>query len=133
MHLSLPSFLLLLTPVIATAQSSATIQDALRPRNWDIRLLKKGCNPDSANFDLSLFHAQGLNEQTCDDLSTARLNFSAVDTVSWKSPGTTSYDLCMYADGGCSANVGEIRGGWGVCVPFSGWRGWKVVGKDEEC
>lgn len=103
---------------------------------WDLRLLKPGCQPSGSNFDISVYHAQGVSERSCVDLTTVRgLNLSIVDTFSWKSPSEPQFDLCMYAGGDCDSGelVGEIRDGWGVCVKYEGWKGWRAVSKGEEC
>ncbi|KAE8372627.1 hypothetical protein BDV26DRAFT_273797 [Aspergillus bertholletiae] len=133
MHLLLPTLTLLAT--LGTL-GTATTADTLRPKNWDLRLLKPGCQPSGSNFDISVYHAQGVSDRPCMDLTTVRgLNLSLVDTVSWKSPSDPQFDLCMYARGDCAADglVGEIRDGWGVCVGYAKWKGWKAVEKGAEC
>ncbi|OGM47886.1 hypothetical protein ABOM_003251 [Aspergillus bombycis] len=124
--MQLPTLTLLTT--LATL-GTATTADTLRPRNWDLRLLKPGCETSGSNFAISVYHAQGVSERSCVDLTAVRgLNLSIVDTVSWKSPSEPQFDLCMYGSGDCDAGelVGEIRNGWGVCVKYEGWRGWRL-------
>ncbi|KAB8070753.1 hypothetical protein BDV29DRAFT_160142 [Aspergillus leporis] len=121
---------------IATAQDTASTQDTLKPRSWDLRLLRPGCVSDGANFDISVYHSSGVSERSCVDLTAVTgLNLSVIDTVSWKSPSEPSFDLCMYRNGDCDAEglVGAIRSGWGVCVSYEKWKGWRAVAKGEEC
>ncbi|PYH93424.1 hypothetical protein BO71DRAFT_327666, partial [Aspergillus ellipticus CBS 707.79] len=100
---------------------------------WDLRLFKPGCDPNTTSLDLSLFHAQGVAGTSCSVLDDG-LNSSNVDTFSWKSPGATRLDVCMYEDG-CdgSGRVEVIRDGWEVCVKYAGWRGWAVVDAGGGC
>ncbi|KAF9889883.1 hypothetical protein FE257_006973 [Aspergillus nanangensis] len=94
----------------------------LQPQ-WDLHLLKRGCVSNSSNIDLSLYHDSGINSRACDALdNTPNLDLSAVDTISWKSPGTTRYDLCMFRDRSCQGNAMDvIRDGWEVCYRLL-WR-----------
>ncbi|PYI02340.1 hypothetical protein BO78DRAFT_432967 [Aspergillus sclerotiicarbonarius CBS 121057] len=138
MHLStLTIFLLPLSPGVFTASL-----DILRPKSWDLRLFLPGCNPNTTSFDLSVFHAQGVSATAagCNSFDAGSVNVSAVDSFSWKSPGVTRYDLCLYerctdGDGGNgTGRVRAVRDGWEVCVPYEGgWRGWGVVGADQDC
>ncbi|KAB8236976.1 hypothetical protein ETB97_004358 [Aspergillus alliaceus] len=128
--------LLSLPTALATAQDTASTLDTLKPRNWDLRLLKPGCKPNNSNIDISVYHSSGVSERACDDLTAVNsLNLSIVDTVSWKSPSEPSFDLCMYKTGDCDSEgfMGQIRGGWAVCVKYEGWKGWRAVPKGEEC
>ncbi|KAL4897543.1 hypothetical protein BDV59DRAFT_167953 [Aspergillus ambiguus] len=124
--------LLSLLPV-ATAALTHDVRDALKPRNWDLRLLKPGCTANSSNIDLSVYHASGIGARDC---TTVDVNGSLVDSVSWKSPSETSrYDLCMFTDSQCGAHAFDdvIRNGWQVCYVYSGWKGYKVVAAGESC
>ncbi|GAB1213837.1 hypothetical protein ATERTT37_002990 [Aspergillus terreus] len=105
-----------LLSLLALPLAAATLhyepRDALKPRNWDLRLLTPGCKTNESNIDLSVYHASGINARDCAALD---VNASLVDSVSWKSPVENArYDLCMFADGQCGADgfVGVIRDGW---------------------
>ena len=105
---------------------------------WDLRLFSPGCDPNTTSFELSLFHRQGVSG-TADGCQTldSSVNVSAVDTFSWKSPGATTYDLCLYdvcgSSGNGSGRVEVIRDGWEVCVKYWGWLGWGVVDHGGDC
>ncbi|GAA84304.1 hypothetical protein AKAW_02419 [Aspergillus luchuensis IFO 4308] len=105
---------------------------------WDLRLFSPGCDPNTTSFELSLFHRQGVSGTAdgCETLDSSVI-VSAVDTFSWKSPGATTYDLCLYDVCGSSGNgtgrVEVIRDGWEVCVKYWGWMGWGVVEHGGDC
>ncbi|KAE8355125.1 hypothetical protein BDV28DRAFT_146416 [Aspergillus coremiiformis] len=130
MKMHILSFSLVLALIATT-----TTADILKPRNWDLRLLQPGCQPNNSNIDLSVYHSSGVSARDCTDLtSLPDLNLSMVDTVSWKSPSEPGYDLCTYRTGDCDAEGAEaIRGGWKVCVKYTGWQGWKAVARGEDC
>ncbi|EAW09320.1 uncharacterized protein ACLA_035230 [Aspergillus clavatus NRRL 1] len=130
MHL-LTLFLLLLGTVAAI---QAPTRDALKPRNWDLRLLGPGCDPNDSNIDISLFHRSGFVGASCEAVDTGEFNTTSVKSISWKSPGEDRYDLCIYGNAGCRGAAADVlRSGWEVCYPFSGWKGWKVVAADVAC
>ncbi|EHA23529.1 hypothetical protein ASPNIDRAFT_37529 [Aspergillus niger ATCC 1015] len=109
----------------------------VEPIKWDLRLFTPGCDPNTTSFDLSIFHRQGVSgTDGCETLDDASVNVSAVDTFSWKSPGATTYDLCLYdvcGSGNGSGRVEVIRDGWEVCVKYWGWKGWGVVEHGGDC
>ncbi|RAL02803.1 uncharacterized protein BO80DRAFT_463058 [Aspergillus ibericus CBS 121593] len=132
MHLS--TFLLLLPLPFLPGVFSSSL-DTLRFKNWDLRLFTPGCNPNTTSLDLSVFHAQGVSgTDGCTPLDSS-VNVSSVDSFSWKSPGATRYDLCLYE--GCgedgTGRVEVVRDGWEVCVGYWGWRGWRAVEADGAC
>ncbi|GKZ54844.1 hypothetical protein AnigIFM49718_010967 [Aspergillus niger] len=120
---------------VPTAYTSSL--EILRFKNWDLRLFTPGCDPNTTSFDLSIFHRQGVSgTDGCETLDDASVNVSAVDTFSWKSPGATTYDLCLYdvcGSGNGSGRVEVIRDGWEVCVKYWGWKGWGVVEHGGDC
>ncbi|RAK86963.1 hypothetical protein BO79DRAFT_288792 [Aspergillus costaricaensis CBS 115574] len=121
---------------LPTAYTSSL--ETLRYKNWDLRLFSPGCDPNTTSFELSLFHRQGVSGTAdgCETLDSS-VNVSAVDTFSWKSPGATTYDLCLYdvcgSSGNGSGRVEVIRDGWEVCVKYWGWLGWGVVEHGGDC
>ena len=55
-------------------------------------------------------------------------------SLSWKSPGETVYDICMFDDETCSGEaVDRITNGWDICYPYSGWRAYTVVLAGRGC
>ncbi|GIJ87365.1 hypothetical protein Asppvi_006271 [Aspergillus pseudoviridinutans] len=129
-----PLLTVALTLMLSTTSSALQTRDILKPRNWDLRLLGPGCNPNASNIDISVFHRSGLYGTECEGLDTSVYNTTSVKSVSWKSPGVNRYDLCMYSDAGCAAgNADVIRDGWEVCYLFTGWAGFKVVEGGQEC
>ncbi|RAL12196.1 uncharacterized protein BO97DRAFT_477960 [Aspergillus homomorphus CBS 101889] len=123
----------------SSTYSKIDTRDILRPRNWDLRLFGPGCDPNTTSFDVSVWHRQGVSATAGCTTLDASLNATNVDTFSWKSPGASQYDLCLYSSG-CAAEGGEgvgstqvIRNGWEVCAKYSGWRGYRVVAHGEDC
>ncbi|PYH47829.1 uncharacterized protein BP01DRAFT_389732 [Aspergillus saccharolyticus JOP 1030-1] len=123
----------------SSTYSQLDTRDVLRPRNWDFRLFSAGCDPNTTSLDVSLWHRQGVSATGgCATLETS-VNLTQVETFSWKSPGASQYDLCLYG-AGCATKGGEgagtvqvVRSGWEVCQAYMGWRGWGVVAHGGEC
>ncbi|GKZ46130.1 hypothetical protein AbraIFM66951_009030 [Aspergillus brasiliensis] len=122
------------TTILLFLPGAYTSFEILRPKNWDLRLFTPGCDPNTTSFDLSIFHRQGISATDgCETLDAASVNVSAVDTFSWKSPGATMYDLCLYDVCGSGGRTEVIRDGWEVCVRYWGWLGWGVVEHGGDC
>ncbi|RLL98295.1 hypothetical protein CFD26_100034, partial [Aspergillus turcosus] len=90
----LPRLLTLTLTLMLSASSALQTREILAPRNWDLRLLGPGCNPNASNIDISVFHRSGLYERDCEGLDPSVYNETSVKRVSWKSPGEEErYDL----------------------------------------
>ncbi|KAA8645809.1 uncharacterized protein ATNIH1004_007230 [Aspergillus tanneri] len=83
--------------------SSAASLDVLKFKNWDLHILAPGCNPNNSNFDISLYHRSGITGNTCTSLiDDSNPDRTKAETISWKSPIASHYDLCTFRDGNCS-------------------------------
>ncbi|RJE18834.1 hypothetical protein PHISCL_08835 [Aspergillus sclerotialis] len=126
--------LLFASPLATATPMDAAKRAALAPRRWDLRLFSEAppiCDPSESNIDLSVMHNYGFYGRNCTDISP---DPNIVKSLSWKSPGETVYDICMFDDETCSGEpVDRITNGWDVCYLYSGWRAYTVVLAGKGC
>ncbi|KAH8424790.1 uncharacterized protein LDX57_002533 [Aspergillus melleus] len=129
----------LLLGATALPQSTSDEFEIMKYRNWDLRLSLPGCNPNTTDLDLSLYHRGGVYTRDCVSLledtgpDGKPVDLSKVDSVSWKNP-RKNYDLCLYPSADCSDKRGKaIRNGWEVCLPYEGWEAYRVVNVGDDC